>query len=106
MADLVYDSLLDAEESQDGAPRRLTFARERIRVDLEVTETPDQARIAVQLTPPGEASIEVWAPSACFDLTAGADGRVEFRLPARTLASMIISTPSTGRRLQTAWVRL
>jgi hypothetical protein len=108
VADLVFDSLMDADSAP--APedvRELRFSRADVTIDLRVLETPDVVHAELRLQPPSRATVEVRTGGATMRAETDGQGRAEIDLPPGLVSVVLRPQPGeTGRSLQTAWVRL
>lgn len=114
-AELVGDSLVDAELAEEGRyairavgaqPRMLSFAAGDVAIELEVEPQAGGTRHVVgQLLPPGPAAVTFERSTGAEQVEADAGGRFEFLDAAPGPARLRIQRPPDSP-LASAWFRL
>lgn len=102
VADITFDSLLDAPE--DDADRRLTFTADDVSIEITVVPADDRLNLVVSVQPPGFAeSVEAVDTGETIPLgISGATVTV-----GKGLRSLLVRPAQPGDPLlQTAWVLL
>jgi hypothetical protein len=109
VADLVFDSLLDADRraAADPTVRKLRFGHPGGGADLVVRERGSLLRLTLQVLPPQRVEAEVRCKLPTITLTSDAEGKAEFDVPPG-LFSVVLRPLRAPRAqpMQTAWVRL
>jgi hypothetical protein len=108
LAELAYDSLVAGEDlgvRAAGQPRILTFEAGGLTVEVEVDDVPGARRLIGQLTPPGQAGLELHTTGDTVLGEADDLGRFVLPLPpAKLRSSLRIRRGETTT--ETAWVLL
>lgn len=118
LAELAFDSLVDepllAVRSEAGTARQLTFDAEEFQVEVEVIDDGESRRLVGQCIPAVDVELTVLRrdegesdPPATPWLQTTSDGlgRFVIDVPAGQV-SLRCRWPSTGRTIETAWVRI
>lgn len=118
LAELTFDSLTDAPlvgvRSETATARRLGFAGDDVEVEIEVVSEGSQRRLIGQCVPADEVEVTVThrVPAATatpdtsrVDTVSDDLGRFVVEV-AQGLVSLRCWWPSSGRTVETAWVRV
>ena len=109
VADLVFDSLLDADRraAADPTVRKLRFGHPSGGADIVASDRGSMVHVDVRVLPPQRVTAEVRCKLPLFTVTTDDEGHVEFDLPPG-LFSLLLRPLRAPRAqpLQTSWVRL
>ncbi len=109
LAELVFDSLLDAEEAAlvRGSPERrmVSFTGGGLTVDVEVTSTGSARTIMGQIVPPQRGAVDIRRQQETITIEADDLGRFQSGpLPAGPLSLRL--RPAEGAPVVTDWLAL
>ena len=112
IAELVYDSLLDAEETMlvrgPADPRMVSFAAGGMTIDVEVTSAGPGRTIMGQIAPPQRATVDIRYPGDTVTVEADELGRFQSGTLPPGPASLRLRPPpgDAGPAIVTDWISL
>jgi hypothetical protein len=112
LAELVYDSLVDADEASlvrgSSGQRLVSFAAGDMTIDVEVTSAGPERTVMGQIAPPQPATVDIRCPEDTVTVEADELGRFRSGPLPHGPASLRLRPPSgaAGPQIVTDWISL